>query len=144
MRKKRFVKYYEQYRMHRLHARHRGIPWEFTYVSWCLFWAESGHLHERGRKRGQYCMARFNDEGLYSPSNVKIITVGANVSEAQIGWSSKSDSKTYKKRIKKTSKTLTGRKQSASHKKNRLAAHSRYWKRIKAEAAQPEDQAAPL
>lgn len=61
----------------------RGIPWKFDFIGWVAVWDLSGHLAERGRKRGQYVMARIGDIGPYSPVNVKIIQCNENVSFAQ-------------------------------------------------------------
>lgn len=66
-------------------AKLRGIEWLMSFEEWLQIWAQSGHLHERGRKKGQYCMARFGDVGPYAIDNVKIILHGANVSEALLG-----------------------------------------------------------
>lgn len=68
-----------RYRTHRWTAHHRGIPFELTYKQWLSVWKNSGHFNDRG-----YVMARFGDEGGYSLDNVKIITRGENVSEAQV------------------------------------------------------------
>jgi hypothetical protein len=62
-------------------AKRRNIPFLLTYEQWLRIWQQSGHLHERGCKRGQYVMARFGDTGPYSVDNVKIILVGDNHAE---------------------------------------------------------------
>jgi hypothetical protein len=56
-----------------------------SFDDWLKIWRDSGRLAERGRKRGQYCMARFKDSGPYAVGNVKIILSGDNLSEAQLG-----------------------------------------------------------
>lgn len=63
-------------------AKRRGISWLFTFETWFKVWSDSGHLHERGRRKGQYVMARFGDRGPYSVDNVKITTVEENSIEA--------------------------------------------------------------
>lgn len=65
-------------------------------------------------------MSRPGDKGPYSPDNVRIVQVGANVSEAQTGWPRKRDPKSFKEHCRKTSETLTGTKQSPEHIKNRV------------------------
>lgn len=66
-------------------AKERDIPFLLSFDAWLKIWVDSGHLHERGRKQGQYCMARFGDRGPYALGNVKIIQFGLNVSEGQLG-----------------------------------------------------------
>jgi len=70
-----------KYCCHRNRAKRSGIEWELTYIKWYTIWVKSGHWHERGRKRGQYVMARYGDKGPYSEDNVKIITTSENLSE---------------------------------------------------------------
>ncbi len=65
-------------------------------------------------------MSRLGDKGSYSPDNVRIVQVGANVSEAQLGWPQKRDPKSFKEHCRKTSKTLSGTKQSPEHIKHRV------------------------
>lgn len=62
-------------------ARRRGIAFVLTFAEWLNVWAISGHLPERGRGRGKYCMARFQDKGPYAIGNVKIILNEENSSE---------------------------------------------------------------
>jgi hypothetical protein len=66
-------------------SKERGIEFLLTFDEWLKEWVDSGHLHERGRKKGQYCMARFGDTGPYAVGNVKIILHSDNVVEGQIG-----------------------------------------------------------
>jgi len=56
-------------------------------------WIQSGKWHLRGRKKGQYCMARNNDIGHYEVGNVRIITNSENISEAQKGKSKSEEQK---------------------------------------------------
>ena len=57
------------------------IAWNFTFETWLKFWEDSGQLSDRGGAGDQYCMARYNDIGAYSPDNVRIITMSENLSE---------------------------------------------------------------
>jgi hypothetical protein len=66
-------------------ARQRGIEFLLTMEEWVTIWRESGHLHERGRGRGKYVMARYGDQGPYAVGNVKIITHSENCSEGMRG-----------------------------------------------------------
>jgi hypothetical protein len=63
------------------------IEWLFTFETWIDLWLKSGHWHQRGKGRGQYCMSRFGDVGPYAPWNVEIKTVGENNSERNKGFS---------------------------------------------------------
>jgi len=77
---------YRQGMMHKYHthkqgAKRRSISFEFTFEQWLYVWEESGHLDEMGTHRGQYCMARHNDEGVYAVNNVTIKLSTDNVSE---------------------------------------------------------------
>jgi hypothetical protein len=74
-----------QFRSQRHHAKQRGILFFLTFEEWCEIWNRSGHLFERGRGRGKFCMARFNDSGAYQVGNVKIITHETNTSECHKG-----------------------------------------------------------
>ena len=77
----------------RSEAKRRGILFLLTFEEWLSFWQESGHLHERGRRRGQYCMARFGDIGPYVLGNVKIIQHSDNVIEGQLGSTKSEETK---------------------------------------------------
>jgi hypothetical protein len=68
-------------------ARKRKIDWLFTFESWWKMWEESGKWKERGRKAGQYCMARKGDIGPYSVDNVEIVTIEKNSSDGNKGKS---------------------------------------------------------
>jgi hypothetical protein len=46
-------------------------------------WVESGVYHLRGRRRGEYVMARLGDCGIYEPGNVKIVLTTVNNDEAR-------------------------------------------------------------
>lgn len=72
----------QAYRAQRFSAKERGIVWEFDFESWLQVWTASGHLAERGIHRGQYCMARHEDSGPYSPLNVSIKLNGDNCVES--------------------------------------------------------------
>jgi hypothetical protein len=70
------------------HASRRGVIFLMTFEEWWSVWQTSGKWEQRGRRRGQYVMARFGDAGPYSISNVRICTAeenqaeqGANISE---------------------------------------------------------------
>lgn len=62
-------------------ANERGIAWEMTLDEWWRVWQDSGHWSQRGRRSGQYVMARLGDVGPYSVANVYITTSGENVKD---------------------------------------------------------------
>src|SRR6516162_10411724 len=68
----------QKYHQHKYRAERRGIPFELTFKQWLKIWQESGHLHERGHRQGQYVMARFFGRGSYKIGNVQIIPVRDN------------------------------------------------------------------
>jgi hypothetical protein len=72
-----------KFKAHRKSAIERGIEFSLTFEQWMEIWQASGHFHERGCKRGQYCMARYGDAGAYSVGNVRIITIEANSAERE-------------------------------------------------------------
>lgn len=72
----------QQFHNHKARAKRKGIPFLLTFEEWCKIWLDSGQYYNKGTKRGQYVMSRFNDIGPYSINNVKIQTVGENTKEA--------------------------------------------------------------
>ena len=62
----------KKYWAHYSSAKTRNIAFELTYDQWIAIWLNSGHWHNRGNKRNQYCMSRYGDTGPYSQSNVFI------------------------------------------------------------------------
>jgi hypothetical protein len=62
-------------------AKQRNIPFRLTFEEWWSIWELSGHWHERGYRRGQYCMARYGDQGAYEVGNVRICLVEENYAE---------------------------------------------------------------
>ena len=73
------LRYHDQ----RLGAAKRGITWDFTFESWLAWWEATGKLQQRGCHRGQYVMARYGDQGPYSPANVRCATAEENHRERQ-------------------------------------------------------------
>src|SRR3990167_6073746 len=70
-----------KYKSHRARAMWAGIPFLLTFEEWWEIWQASGHWEERGRRKGQYCMARFGDKGGYEVGNVRICTTEENHAE---------------------------------------------------------------
>ena len=65
----------------RRHAADRRIPFLLTFAEWLAIWQRSGHLHERGCRKGQFVMSRKGDVGPYSIGNVRIIRHEDNAAE---------------------------------------------------------------
>lgn len=66
-----------KYHAQKSSAKQRGIEWLFTFEVWIKWWEEQlgpNWLELRGCKADQYQMARFNDEGPYTPENVYCAT----------------------------------------------------------------------
>src|SRR5262245_42046593 len=74
-------KWRRAFTLQRRQAAERGILFELTWEEWLLIWQTSGKLSQRGKRSGQYCMARYGDTGPYAVWNVRIITVNQNNSE---------------------------------------------------------------
>jgi hypothetical protein len=126
-----------KYNVQKACAKRRNIPFNLTFDEWYKIWLDSGHFSERGCKKGQYVMSRYNDLGAYEIGNVFIQTNTNNVSQAQSGIKRKLGpmSEEHKRKISiartgiKLSGTskLKGRPQSEEHKlKNKLAQLKRF------------------
>jgi hypothetical protein len=83
------------------------IKWKLTFGEWLNIWTNSGFLHLRGRKKGQYNMSRINDIGDYEIGNIIIQPNADNRKDAQLGI--KQNPETIAKRTAKN----TGKKRSA-------------------------------
>ena len=71
-----------QWKAHRDSALRRGIQFRFSLFQWHLWWlealAEIGPDAKRGRRKGEYVMARRGDQGAYEHDNVYAATPGQN------------------------------------------------------------------
>lgn len=123
-------KYNTAYLAHKQNAAVRSIDFLLTYEEWLQIWEQSGHLHERGCRKGQYCMARFGDKGPYAVGNVKIILHRDNILEKEYKDSQREairksnlarEYKTFKltdEQRQKISKALKGSLKSEEHRRN--------------------------
>ena len=81
-------KAYEQFYSQRASACSRidcqGNPIEFnlTFDEWFKIWQDSGKYKQRGVRKGQYCMSRYNDIGNYEIGNVFIQPIQQNTKDA--------------------------------------------------------------
>jgi hypothetical protein len=71
-----------QYWVHKSGANARKIPFLFTFEEWINMWIKSGHYHNRGKKKHQYVMSRYDDVGPYSVDNCFIQMASLNCSQA--------------------------------------------------------------
>ena len=60
-------------------AKHRGIPWEFSFETWWAMWEP--HWSDRGRQDASMQMCRYGDKGAYSPDNCRIVSKRENQNE---------------------------------------------------------------
>lgn len=74
---------HQAYLTQRSNAFKRGIVWELTEREWIEWWESTGHFSDRGRGKGKWLMARFNDTGAYSLNNIFCHRHECNVSDAQ-------------------------------------------------------------
>jgi NUMOD3 motif len=88
-----------KYMTQRTSAQTRGIPFLLTFEEWWRIWEDSGHWAARGRRRGQYVMARRGDQGAYEVGNVVIRCAEENVVEGLLG---RPVSKQTRERMSKT------------------------------------------
>ena len=63
----------------------RGIAWDITFIEWWSVWENSGKWFERGKRVGQYVMARNSDAGAYAVGNVSIILGSLNLMDGRDG-----------------------------------------------------------
>jgi|HubBroStandDraft_5_1064220.scaffolds.fasta_scaffold48799_6 hypothetical protein len=73
---------YRQWKAHRDSAKRREVPFRFSLLAWHCWWNAElivlGPDAKRGRRRGEYVMARYGDRGAYEPGNVYAATPGQN------------------------------------------------------------------
>lgn len=77
---------YTKYMGHKARALAYKIEWRFTYETWLKVWMDSGKWNLRGRRSGEFVMARPYDKGPYSPENVVIVTCRVNSSLRGERW----------------------------------------------------------
>lgn len=77
----------KKYWNHYSNSKRRNIPFLLSFDQWINIWLSSGHWHQRGIKRGQYVMSRYNDCGSYSEGNVFIQQSKSNIQQANTGKS---------------------------------------------------------
>jgi hypothetical protein len=70
------------FQVQRARAKQRGIPFAMTYEEWLRTWNDSGHLHQRGTRSGNFVLGRRGDVGGYASSNVEIVSIQQNTWEA--------------------------------------------------------------
>lgn len=73
----------DAWREQRRNAINRGIAWELTVSQFWSLWEQSGKWSQRGRKKGQYVLARLKDEGAYTLFNCWVCLGADNIREAR-------------------------------------------------------------
>ena len=71
----------EAYYSQKASAKRRKIPFKFSFEQWIKWWEINLGLdwfNRRGRKRGQYVMARKGDKGSYIVENVECVLTSIN------------------------------------------------------------------
>jgi hypothetical protein len=71
-----------KFEQQRRQAKQRGIEWLLSFDEWFKVWQDSGMWLLRGKRAGQYVMARKGDVGPYSTANVYICLASENHSHA--------------------------------------------------------------
>lgn len=71
------------YRTQKANAYKRDIPFRISLADFWRIWQESGKWAERGRGKGKYCLARYNDSGAYEVGNVWVCSFSENCREAR-------------------------------------------------------------
>lgn len=66
------------FRAHFFGSKSRNIPFLFTISEWWLWWQTDDRWNSRGPGGQDFVMARFNDQGPYSPDNVYCATHAQN------------------------------------------------------------------
>ena len=91
---------FEAWREQRYSAKRRGIPFRFTLLSWWLWWRSNlPNGATRGRRRGEYVMARKGDAGAYEPENVICITAAENLQAVDKNKRSSSCRETWRNKM---------------------------------------------
>lgn len=107
----------------------RQIEWKLSFEEWLDIWKQSGKLNQRGAKKGQYCMSRYNDQGPYAVGNVFIQLHADNLRDAHIGKINSFHTRHKMSIAKKGNKGRTGQSNSLQHKKKISETHIKkiYW-----------------
>ena len=86
-------------------AKHRGIEFTLTFDEWWDIWQQSGKYEQRGFRKGQYVMSRYNDTGPYAVGNVFIQSCEDNHRQVQL--SDEARKVMRNKRLGKTDSDIT-------------------------------------
>jgi hypothetical protein len=62
------TRFIDKYRRQKVHANHRGIPFDLSFDEWLSWWGED--IHNRGRGVGKLQMCRKSDLGGYTLDNI--------------------------------------------------------------------------
>ena len=73
-----------KYNCQKSKAKQRGIEFTLTFEEWWDTWEQSGKWEQRGCRKGQYVMSRYNDTGPYAIGNVFIQSCEDNHRQVQL------------------------------------------------------------
>ena len=102
-----------KFKQQRRQAKQRDISWQMTFEEWISVWQESGKWEQRGKRNGEYVMARQGDVGPYSVGNVYICLATENHSHAHSNGRVPIRPRTRPARVRRETKgwtLLSGRK----------------------------------
>jgi|SRR3990167_4729451 len=103
------------FQRHKSMAKYRGVEWLLTFDEWWFVWNESGKWSRRGRRKGQYCMARLGpDVGPYAIGNVKIQLSSENVGDGSRGLKRSAEQNTARSVWMRGNTHCVGRRLSAA------------------------------
>jgi hypothetical protein len=119
----------EHYIRHKYNSKQRGIDFELTYEQWLEIWESSGFAHLRGRKKGQYVMARYGDIGSYSINNVCIVPQEKNHTDSLNikPFTDRTNTKMSEETKSKISQSKKGKVFSDEHKQKLREKRLQYW-----------------
>jgi hypothetical protein len=60
-------------------AKRAAIAFLLTFEEWRDAWMRSGHWNERGKRRGEYVLARIDHRGPFALGNIHIVRAEANL-----------------------------------------------------------------
>lgn len=78
----RYARPVEKFKQQARQAKQRGIEWLLTFDEWMSAWRDSGKWDERGKRIGQYVMARRGDVGPYALDNIYFCLASENHTHA--------------------------------------------------------------
>ena len=100
----------------RVDAAGNQILFKLTFLEWSTWWDATGQIGNRGRKKGQFVMARFDDLGHYEIGNIFCSTQRANVQFASTRPMSEETKQKLRKPKSEETKQKMRKPKSSDHK----------------------------